>query len=360
MKRLLVVNICFIFISCSFNSKNNSNGNSFSTIVRDSVFDYENVCELSENLGLLSNISSFCFVDSSLFVVSTTKPSKLFIYDISGKQIAKIGNNGRGPNEYLNISLVKTYNEKIYVWCDKQLKLIVFNKKGVPLKEYKNFNKAIRDFIPYENDVYFYLAGGIENGLIEIYNLNQEKSKGKYYNPSNEHNLLGILKYSGGMTIHNNKLLFSSADKLVINSLDLLSSEMIDFNFRDVDFKVTKVENDSRQIVNRKRNKVFEYINNNSVVTGLYSLSNNILLTTEIGYYIKEGKRLSNKNRYKKWFVISNNMHIKYAIQVKQEWDLDSSLIYEYNGDLYMIILKIKKEEMYYYLVKYKGINEFK
>ena len=26
MKRLLVVNICFIFISCSFNSKNNSNG----------------------------------------------------------------------------------------------------------------------------------------------------------------------------------------------------------------------------------------------------------------------------------------------------------------------------------------------
>ena len=128
MKKIIFL-LCYLllFYCCKRTDKNNT------ILLSDtnSNIVYDSICSLKENIDILGNINSFNFIDSNHFIISTISPDPaLFIYNSQGIQEKKINRLGRGPGEYIEPAIVHVFNNHIYIWCSKQLKLIKLDLKG--------------------------------------------------------------------------------------------------------------------------------------------------------------------------------------------------------------------------------------
>ena len=65
------------------------------------LLSFEKIANLKENLDLVGTIRSFDILDENHFVISTGEPPCIFIYNMNGRQVKKVGNIGRGQYEYL-------------------------------------------------------------------------------------------------------------------------------------------------------------------------------------------------------------------------------------------------------------------
>ena len=90
--------------------------------------------ETNENclLGTISNVELF---DDTLYVLDEFNAKALFVFDLKGKFIRKIGRRGKGPGEYrrptsFSIDAVK---REIFILNDR--KILVFNLNGTFLKQ---------------------------------------------------------------------------------------------------------------------------------------------------------------------------------------------------------------------------------
>jgi hypothetical protein len=104
------------------------------------------ICALDENIDVVGAISSCSFLDENRFVVSTVNPSSLFICGLDGKQTKEIAKVGPGPFDCISPSIVRVHDGKIYVWCQQQLKLLVYDTEGNGIGKYSFFNQAINNF----------------------------------------------------------------------------------------------------------------------------------------------------------------------------------------------------------------------
>jgi hypothetical protein len=182
--KIALLFIIFLLLSCS-KEKSSQNQDSINEDVR-----LKDICVLQENINLFSEISSFVPINDSIFAIASVNPAQILLYNLLGKQILKIGKFGNGPYEYISPSIVKYHNNRLYIWCSSNLRLLVFDINGKPLLEFTNFNKAIKNFQIIKNLLVTYSAGGFNDPIIQLYDLDKKKYiKEGFGNQSNEHKI---------------------------------------------------------------------------------------------------------------------------------------------------------------------------
>ena len=195
---------------------------------------FERVSILKNYTG---NITSASFINDSLFVIAN-KQGKLNIYNIEGHLIREIKAVGTGPLEYIEPSIIKTLNNKIYLWDNQLLKIVVFKHTGEPVEEYTNFNHAINDFVVLNGLIYTYLTGGDNEYLIQSTNPISGEIKGHYLKSNNESNLLNINPTAGGLAVKDNQIFAIKSGDLKVLSI---SNEQ-ETEFKTIDDNSFKVE----------------------------------------------------------------------------------------------------------------------
>ena len=220
----------------------------------DSSLGWKKICDLDENLEVLGNINSFDFLDKDHFVVSVSEGSQVILYDTRGEQLGILGKKGKGPFEYVSPSIVRVKNQNIYVWCSKLLKLIKFDSSGKPVEEYTKFERAIKDFVIYNNYAGFYSAGGYDESVLKIYDLNAQKFLKGYGYKTNEHKILNAFKSTDGLTKGKNNIYFTPLNTLNINKINLNNTSITSYTIDDPDFEMEKVNiNASKFLMNFKK-----------------------------------------------------------------------------------------------------------
>jgi hypothetical protein len=322
---------------------------------RESIISEKSICILNENINLLGGIHSFDFIDEDNFVVSTVNPSSIFIYNINGEQIREINKVGSGTNEYITPSVVRVYDNKIYVWCSMQLKLIVYDLMGNALNEYIFFDKSINHFIPFKSHVVMYFTGGYRNKFIKVYDLKEGKMVYETGAVTNEHIMLTLKDISGGIAVSNSDIYYCSPDKIsigLINTINFTNSHIVDV--KDKEFRVNPVVEEPLNIINGDRNSAVDYLLNNSIVTGVFSTERFLVIKAEVGKYIKQkDHHLDISNRHNKFYVFDKQtLDLIHVSKTKMGMSHNNSL-YAVNKDhIYYIKEDINKEDMRFELVE--------
>ena len=347
MKKIIFL-LCYLllFYCCKRTDKNNiillSDTNS--NIV------YDSICSLKENIDILGNINSFNFIDSNHFIISTISPDPaLFIYNSQGIQEKKINRLGRGPGEYIEPAIVHVFNNHIYIWCSKQLKLIKLDLKGRFIEEYKNFKKAIKDFSIWNENLIFYIAGGFNEALLEIHHIHQRNNIDYIGKPSNEHLVLNLTERSGGLILVNDSLYYTSADALHIYCTNIKNTtHNTSSYFKDTEFIVNKLNLDANILVNNERDKVIDYLLSNSIITNLFYANNYLIIQSEVGKSKIIDKRIDHSQRYLKYYIFDSGKNYLYSVKELYNPNYNIQRYANYDNKLYNIKTSLRNEDLTY------------
>jgi WD40 repeat protein len=280
-------------------------------------FTENRVILLQENIKILGEISSFSFIEKDKFLVASEKTGDIIIYDNNGFQIRVLNKIGNGPGEYVNPSIVKSFNKKIYVWDDRRLNLLLYDTLGTHIYTFSNVGIGVRDFITSDNDFFFYMTGG-QNNLICSYNLQTETIENVFGNSTEEHKVLSTNKKSGGMIEINKEFLIASSSELDLKLIGYDKSLKNTFPFQDSEFKVERVS-DAINLFNIDRDKAMAYLMKNSYINGLYKNGNYIILVAKVGEIIKEIETYNFSKRFTKYYIFDQHFKYKGAYKVPFE-----------------------------------------
>ncbi|MDR0538748.1 MAG: 6-bladed beta-propeller [Tannerellaceae bacterium] len=351
LDNLMIIIFCtLIVVSCKNNNIKDKSYMANISIEECSFIDVTR-CALQENIDILGGISSINFIDDKYFVIATEKPSEIFIYNINGRQIKKIDKNGDGPYEYITPSIIRTCENKIYVWCKAQLKLIVYDIEGNGLGEHR-FDRAINNFIPYNNFVSMYVIGDYRKPFIKIFDLKNSKQIHATGIVTNEQILLNIMYAAGGISVFDDNIYYISSDKLEVKSINIntFKEESIIKIKSDPEFVVKTIKEEPANIINNNKPAMIDYLNNNSIVSGIFTSEEYIIILSEVGVYNQlENNRLETKRRYNKFYVLDRKSPTRvYAF--KKSIETLNSLYTLHNNNLFYIKEDFSKEDMRYEL----------
>lgn len=243
----------------------------------------EQICILNENIGMLGEPLSMAMVDEQHFVVSDMN-SNVYLYDLTGNQISRIGNSGRASFEYAFPMNVRVYNSEIYVWSANTGKFISYGITGEPIAEYI-YHSAIRDFLPYEEKIYIYTAGLRDSKVIDVYDKPTQKVDSSLTEAGNVHRLMLSWISVTPMMYKDNKLYYSSRDNMNIFTYCENNVEL-DAAISSTTFKIDKLSNPDMPLAS---DKAGDYMINNDMVV--------MISPADDGYYVftREGEKNSNK-----------------------------------------------------------------
>jgi hypothetical protein len=314
--------------------------------------NYEKCFYLKENIDICGEFNSICFLDESRFVVSTKINPSIFIYDETGLQLLQIDKRGNGPFEYINPAIVRCdKNRHIYVWCSMTLKMIIFDENGTPLNEYR-FPYAIKDFLPYKNYLFLYLAGGAEH-IIDVYDMTNFEIITSIGTATEEHKLLNINAAAGGITLLNDSVIFARTDKPDIELCDMNYATPIfetkTYKANDKSFSVEPLNGlTTVDLMNSNHTKAIEYISRNSVTNGLFITKDNVILKAKSGTVdIKNGEVINN-SRFDVLYIFNKNLDYLYEQKYicKNEDFFVYDNLYVSNGkDIFFLATNNTKEE---------------
>jgi hypothetical protein len=195
-----------------------------------------------------------------------------------------------------------------------QLKIIVYNLSGEPLKEFI-FEKAIKDFVVYNDLLCIYSASGTSEAIINIYDMTKDEFLPHEYGYSTrEHNILAMKEGVGGVALQGNNLLFAPSDELCIYKINLKNYSQTKYVIDDNKFKVEK----SKENINRLMEdqiRLVQYMFESDNVTGLFCTDSYVVLKAETGKVEMDGMRIKDTSkRRQKEYVFDHEMKMKYAI----------------------------------------------
>jgi hypothetical protein len=349
-----------ILISCSKQMKDentiyiNNNHDSFATV------DYWNITELKNNPQIIGKISSVDVINDSSLVISTNNPPQVIIFDKSGNQIQEIGKYGKGPNEYLKPNIVKYYRNNIYVWCQDLLKLNVYKLDGTPVNQY-NFKSAIKDFEIYNNYACIYSSGGIDESIITIFDLSENRFKEQCFGKATkEHQILNMKEHTGGIALKDCLLYFSPTSYPEISIIDLSTLKLVsNKKIVDTEFKLQMVSDDINGFL-MNQNKSIQYIFGSHVVTGVYTTDSVIVIRTEVGEVEMKGLIFKDASkRMFKSYVFDCDMNLM-QVYIEHALDCKNKIYSAYNSSLYSIELNNSLEAYNWQKINIKNNNSSK
>lgn len=352
---LLAVLLCPVLILCACSHQ----GAEIDTNDFKKVMDNDNnivIAALNEDFHPIGEIASFNMINEDKFVVSMINPSSVIIYDLQGNQVKKISRTGRGPFEYTEPSIVRTYDNKIYVWCRQQLKLIIYDEYGTPIREHNEFERAITDFIPSRNQISYMISGGYKGSVIETYDLNKKSIVSKHGTPTEEHILLNLAACSGGLSAYDENLIYATTDQLNINVVNINTQNHVEtIRFYDQDFIIERINGSASDMINGNRNDALEYLLNNSLITGLFTTDKFIVLMAEVGTFTFDSQIRDNSQRFNSFYILDKDFALQQVSVYSHDFrnnnclfDADARNIYylQLSGDAHDYLYTLNKMEI--------------
>lgn len=349
---IIIPFIALIFLGCNSISER-GNTEKPKEIKIDSCLTQKKIAELDNSPSIVGKIKSFTMIDDSIFLVSTSKPPRVFKYNTKGTQLQQIGKEGKGPYEFTNPNIVKAHNDNLYVWCANLLKLIIFDSTGSPLKEFK-FDKGIKKFLPYKNFICFYSAGGFDEPIVKIFDLSKSEFVNEGYGTkTNEHKILNMREGSGGLSSKDSILYFTSTNDLTINEINLNTFKTGEnHKIDDPDFNTQKMKKGINTLLQDDQSKILKYMYGTAVNNGIFCKDSIIILKSNIGKVEVDENTLEFKNtskRYHKFYIFNENTELEFTVQMKMK-DCQYPFFSSTEKNLYT--LKLREDQESYVLNK--------
>ena len=215
IKLLPIALLLVTFANCKTDSKEGRSSTSSLSRAIDTTF----ICDLEENLDVIQNIDDAVFLnDSTFFVISNKQVIK---YNTHGKQLQIFNNNGSGPHEYINPSLLQATDSSLFVWCSMSLKLIEYDSNGNAKSMVTNYKRAIKNFAVYQDkQIFFYKNNASVPGVIDVYDIEEDRVIETIGSAFSEEDLvLLILNSKPGIVIHNEYVYFVKPSSLIKKSI---------------------------------------------------------------------------------------------------------------------------------------------
>ncbi len=336
-QQVFLLSIVFIGMACTTIQKNDNIIFVNNEKVTTAKIKYEFISELENTPRVIGEIKSMDIIGDSSLVISSTKPPQVIVFDKSGSQILEIGTVGRGPNEFLNPSIVRYHHDEFFIWCSELRRIIVFDLNGSPVKQY-NLDTNIKDFHIYENYAYCYNnTGDIDKGLISIFDLDEDKFKNHNLGTaSTEHIILNMRDITRGMCINGNMLYYTQVSYPNISVIDLTNEDLvITKEIIDPDFHFEKLSVEINDFIANQ--KSIQYIYGSDIVTGIYPAESYIILRTKVGRVVMDGLNYKDATKRKiKTYIFDydfNLLKTHKAIALEKGGEILSA----HNGKIYAI-----------------------
>lgn len=261
--------------------------------------------------------------------------------DKDGKPISHVNRQGPGPSEYVKLRNLAIYNGHLYAWDAMGLSLLEFDLDLNFVSKMNGPGIAIKDFlVTSSGDVYYYLAGNPDHLIAKTFADYPDSIKYEGGISAEDEALL-IYTYSKCMGVLDGEVFYSSPSRM---ELKCFEGRKQDICLSDDDFKVEEVKGTP----SRDMNAMFEYINRNSVITGLSQGRKNNYLLTETGTVTVENNIADTSQRMINILAFDREGSVLSGIQLplrtgnyKMVGDRWYSLEYTEDEDLILNILDV-------------------
>lgn len=252
------------------------------------------LCSLKENIGAIKEPRSFDFVSDSLLVL--TDRENVYLYTTKGEQVRKIGNVGRAKYEYVMPSVVRSFEDQIYVWSSGTLKFIVYLLDGTPVAEY-SYPSTVTDFVPSSECIFIYTAGRRYQNIVDVYKKNDQCITSSLTASSPEHKFLLHNVSASPIYLDGDDLIYASKDKLAVMDYNLSDGKTLPVEICPSETFEVKTVADSNLIF-KDRTKAMQYFLETSMVLQVFPGSKGYNILTVEGKSRIEGDELKNEDRY--------------------------------------------------------------
>lgn len=117
---------------------------------------------------LIGSISDIKIANNKIFIGDIHKSNAIFVFDINGKFITKVGNTGNAPSQYLNLFGFDIDKEKQLIVLDDRYnkRLLFYDLDSFQFKYSKNIDFNFANFQLLKNgNIGFFNYQGFENGI---------------------------------------------------------------------------------------------------------------------------------------------------------------------------------------------------
>jgi hypothetical protein len=116
-------------------------------------FDIKNLVESIQYIPLEDNAESiFASIDklvienNRIYILDISGTKSLFVFDMEGKFLHKIGTQGEGPGEYTNYINFDVFDNEVYVYDNAKRQMLIYDENG----NYKRYEKSSFSFFDFQ------------------------------------------------------------------------------------------------------------------------------------------------------------------------------------------------------------------
>ena len=240
---------------------------------------------LRENIGFLGNsVRDYAALTDTSFLLAGE--NNLFVYSLLGHQAGTFGSSGEGPFQYMRPDLFYVSDSFVYIFDRVPMKLYVYDKVGLPIRDYKLPCRGIADFAVYRDSLLCCLYDGTEEDkTLEVYELSSMRPLKTVRQKTEEDQVLYLAERAGGICVSGDSLYWCTPSRLALCVLDLKHPHkaFVQRVYADDDFEVAALEGKAYDIINENRKFVLDYMAANSRVTQVCIYDGTISVLVETG-----------------------------------------------------------------------------
>lgn len=306
--------------------------------------DSGTVCEIMSVFGdeEIGSPCSLAVIDSAHFAISTDY--QVYLYDMSGHCISKIGRSGNAGFEYNMPLYVRCDGDLIYVWSAMTMKFVAYTLDGTPVGEY-GYDSALRDFCPSGDYIVIYTAGNRGDHIIDIYDKTCCQVVKSLGNSSDAHKVLCGWMSAAPFFCSDGGVHYLPLDRLDVMKYDMGTDLLLPVaGIESETFKPVQVKGDMDYPAAR------EYRNTNPCTMLAVNRGGNLYVLTSEGRYNDSPDRiLNNENRYCSLYRVEGRGGRKIACFTVSSLGY-GNLMSVYDGEIYFIRHSIEDDRDVYTL----------
>jgi len=178
--------------------------------------------ETRENC-VIGNVTKLIETDDRFYILDSRSAKRIFAFDKSGKYLFTIGNNGKGPREYLIPSdfCVDMINNYILI-IDAEKKILMFDLNGNFIKERYNLKqvRSLTSISAHNGQIYGYTGRRIsDEKKYQIVQLDSALKPIKWVLPYKYH-FLGIIPFNNTLYTFNGRINYVGFFENILYQLD--------------------------------------------------------------------------------------------------------------------------------------------
>jgi hypothetical protein len=160
----ILISVCCLSFSCH-NQKQRSGQDGDSAIqqikwksqkdfeIKDLVEDIQYILLENKTECLFSEISKLIIENDRIYILDMYETKSLFVFDITGKFLHKVGGVGGGPGEYTRYIFFDVYDNMVYVCDISKHRMLIYDENGKFVK-YEESSFVFDDFYILEQKKY--------------------------------------------------------------------------------------------------------------------------------------------------------------------------------------------------------------